>query len=44
LARLEARVALTRFVQRFRTPAVEDVRWNGRINVRGPAELLVAVR
>jgi cytochrome P450 len=44
LARLEARVAFTRFAQRFASPVVEDVRWNGRINVRGPAKLSVAVR
>lgn len=44
LARLEARVAFTRFVLRFRSPTVEDVHWNGRINVRGPATLLVNTR
>nr|WP_241251660.1 cytochrome P450 [Candidatus Protofrankia californiensis] len=36
--------AFTRFVQRFPSPAVEDVHWNGRINVRGPAKLSIAVR
>lgn len=44
LARLEARVAISRFVGRFPAPVLEDVRWNGRINVRGPASLTVAVR
>ncbi len=44
LARLEARVTFTRFARRFRSPTVEDVRWNGRINVRGPAKLSIAVR
>ncbi|MGH3671802.1 MAG: cytochrome P450 [Pseudonocardiaceae bacterium] len=44
LARLEAQVAIIRFVQRFPSPAFEDVHWNGRINLRGPAKLLVAVQ
>lgn len=44
LARLEARIAFSRFVRRFPGAVVERVRWNGRINVRGPAELTVAVR
>jgi cytochrome P450 len=44
LARLEARVAFDRFVRRFASPTVERVRWNGRINLRGPAELVVSVR
>ncbi|AEH10341.1 cytochrome P450 [Candidatus Protofrankia datiscae] len=44
LARLEARVTFTRFARRFPSPAVEEVRWNGRINVRGPAKLLISVR
>lgn len=44
LARLEARVAFTRFTQRFASPVLEDIRWNGRINVRGPATLSVTVR
>jgi len=44
LARLEGRVAIGRLVQRFGTlePA-GDVKWNGRINLRGPARLPVAV-
>ncbi|MFD2416853.1 cytochrome P450 [Amycolatopsis pigmentata] len=44
LARLEARIAFSRFVRRFPEAVVERVRWNGRINVRGPAELTLAVR
>jgi cytochrome P450 len=44
LARLEARVALTRFARRFAAPVVEEVRWNGRITLRGPATLVVATR
>lgn len=44
LARLEARVAFSRFAQRFDSPVLEEVRWNGRINVRGPATLSVTVR
>ncbi|WP_250291876.1 cytochrome P450 [Frankia sp. CiP1_Cm_nod1] len=44
LARLEARVTFTRFVRRFPSATVEEVRWNGRINVRGPAELSIVVR
>ena len=43
LARLEARVAVTRFVRRFPSADVAQVRWNGRINLRGPAELSVVV-
>jgi cytochrome P450 len=44
LARLEARVAIERLVRRF--PDLEpagDVQWNGRVNLRGPAHLPVAV-
>ncbi|MET7995405.1 cytochrome P450 [Amycolatopsis sp. NPDC005232] len=44
LARLEARVAFTRFSRRFAQPKLEGVTWNGRINVRGPATLPVTVR
>ncbi|MFJ4657098.1 cytochrome P450 [Nocardia sp. NPDC088792] len=43
LVRLESRIALPAFVRRFPDAVVEDVRWNGRINVRGPAELIVTV-
>ncbi|POM23623.1 Cytochrome P450 107B1 [Actinomadura rubteroloni] len=44
LARLEGRVAFERLVRRF--PRLEfdgDVVWNGRVNLRGPAELPVRV-
>jgi cytochrome P450 len=44
LARLEARVAFSRFVERFTSPVVEELRWNGRINVRGLAALSISVR
>lgn len=44
LARREARVAFARFAQRFASPVAEGVRWNGRINVRGPAALPVTLR
>lgn len=44
LARLEAQIAFAGFARRFPAAVVEDVRWNGRINVRGPAMLTVAVR
>jgi cytochrome P450 len=44
LVRLEARVAFGRFARRFPSPVFEDVQWNGRINVRGPAKLSVALR
>jgi cytochrome P450 len=44
LARLEARVVFSRFAQRFAAPVLESVRWNGRINVRGPAALSLSVR
>ncbi|GGF30311.1 cytochrome P450 [Williamsia phyllosphaerae] len=44
LARLEARVVFTRFAARFPDAVVDETRWNGRINVRGPASLLVTVR
>ncbi|MGW4364070.1 cytochrome P450 [Nocardia takedensis] len=43
LARLEARVSLPRFVARFPDAEVRAVRWNGRINLRGPAELSITV-
>ncbi|MFI1917976.1 cytochrome P450 [Nocardia sp. NPDC020380] len=43
LVRLEGRVTFGSFVRRFPDAVVEDVRWNGRINVRGPAELVVTV-
>ncbi|HEV2782208.1 MAG TPA: cytochrome P450 [Actinophytocola sp.] len=44
LARLEGRVAIGRLVQRFPSLALDGpVRWNGRINLRGPATLPVAV-
>jgi cytochrome P450 len=44
LARVEAEVAFARFARRFPAAEVTALRWNGRINVRGPAELSVAVR
>ncbi|MET0191427.1 MAG: cytochrome P450 [Pseudonocardia sediminis] len=44
LARLEARAALGRFAARFPSVTVEDLEWNGRINLRGPARLEIAVR
>jgi cytochrome P450 len=44
LARLEARVAICGLVQRFPgLAAAGDVEWNGRVNLRGPAHLPVAV-
>ncbi|WP_054813873.1 cytochrome P450 [Nocardia arizonensis] len=43
LVRLEARIAFPRFVTRFPDAAVREVRWNGRINVRGPAELSISI-
>jgi len=43
LARMEARIAVGRFVRRFPDAEPVNVRWNGRINVRGPAELTVSV-
>ena len=43
LARLEARIAFERFTQRFAAPELHGVQWNGRINVRGPASLPIAV-
>ncbi|WP_158890726.1 cytochrome P450 [Amycolatopsis anabasis] len=43
LARLEGRVAIGRLVERFPELALESVRWNGRINLRGPEELMVTV-
>ena len=45
LARLEGRVAIRRLVERF--PALRlagEPAWNGRINLRGPQHLPVAVR
>ncbi|GAA1548329.1 cytochrome P450 [Actinomadura kijaniata] len=44
LARLEGRVAFERLVTRFPGLAPGgEVRWNGRINLRGPAELPITV-
>jgi len=43
LARLEAEVAFARFAARFPRTRLEELRWNGRINVRGPAVLDVTV-
>ncbi len=44
LARLEAEVAFMRFAARFPSAEVADLRWNGRINVRGLSALTVTVR
>jgi cytochrome P450 len=45
LARLEGRVAVPRLVRRFPDLALAgEVDWNGRLNLRGPAALPVAVR
>lgn len=45
LARLEARIAIGRLVERFGDLALDGpVEWNGRINLRGPAKLPVAVK
>jgi cytochrome P450 len=41
LARLEAQVAITGFARRFPAAELVDVRWNGRINVRGPKSLTI---
>jgi cytochrome P450 len=44
LARLEGRVAISRLVRRFPNLAFDgDVRWNGRINLRGAATLPISV-
>ena len=44
LGRLEARVAISRLVTRFPGLALSGrVRWNGRINLRGAAEIPVSV-
>ncbi|MFI6480511.1 cytochrome P450 [Nonomuraea sp. NPDC050663] len=44
LARLEGRVAIGRLVERFPALALDgEVTWNGRINLRGPDRLPVAV-
>jgi cytochrome P450 len=43
LARLEAAIAFERLVTRFPGLALDgDVKWNGRINLRGPAHLPVS--
>lgn len=44
LARLEGAVTFARFARRFPGAVLQDVQWNGRINVRGPASLSIAVR
>jgi cytochrome P450 len=43
LARMEGQIAITRLVRRFPDLTLQDVRWNGRINLRGPATLAVTV-
>jgi len=44
LARLEATIAFQRLTSRFPDLALDgDVKWNGRINLRGPAHLPVAL-
>jgi cytochrome P450 len=44
LARLEASIALARLTARFPGLALDgEVTWNGRINLRGPAQLPVAL-
>ncbi|WP_067677077.1 cytochrome P450 [Nocardia miyunensis] len=43
LVRTQARITFPRFVSRFPSAEVDEVRWNGRINVRGPALLSVTV-
>jgi cytochrome P450 len=43
LARLEARIAFSHFASRFPAATVDEIRWNGRINVRGPETLRVTV-
>jgi cytochrome P450 len=44
LARLEASIAVERLITRFPALALDgDVVWNGRINLRGPAQLPVSV-
>jgi cytochrome P450 len=46
LARLEGRIAVTRLVQRFPGLAfdpAEEVTWNGRISLHGPARLPIVV-
>jgi len=45
LARMEASIALGRLTARFPGLALDgEVTWNGRINLRGPARLPVALR
>ena len=45
LARLETSIALARLTARFPGLALDgEVAWNGRINLRGPARLLVSLR
>ncbi|MFF3572842.1 cytochrome P450 [Nocardia jiangxiensis] len=43
LVRMQARIVFPLFVSRFPSAEVDEVRWNGRINVRGPALLSVTV-
>ncbi|GDY29582.1 cytochrome P450 [Gandjariella thermophila] len=43
LARMEARIAISRLVRRFPDLGLHGVRWNGRINLRGPETLTVSV-
>jgi cytochrome P450 len=42
LARLEGQIAITRLARRFQDLTLQEVAWNGRINFRGPAKLVVS--
>jgi hypothetical protein len=41
LARMEARFAIDRLIQRFPGLTLKDVRWNNRINLRKPSSLSI---
>jgi cytochrome P450 len=44
LARMQAQVVFTRFAARFPAPTLAELTWNGRINLRGPARLVLTAR
>jgi cytochrome P450 len=43
LARMEARIAISRLVRRFPGLGLRGMTWNGRINLRGPETLTVSL-
>ncbi|WP_067701366.1 cytochrome P450 [Nocardia jejuensis] len=43
LVRMQGRIMFPRFVERFPDAQVDQLRWNGRVNLRGPAALSITL-